>query len=46
LSHHRNTTCFRVGLLQGPHCPCMETWARLPRSECQSEWHIYNLSLK
>jgi len=42
LGCHRNMTCFCVDLLQGVHCPCVETCVEPPRSG----WHIYNSSLK
>ncbi len=38
-SYHWNMIYLCVGLLWGPHCSCMETCARLLRSE----WHISDL---
>lgn len=39
---YQNMTCFHVNLLQTPCCQCVKTGASPP----QSEWCIYNLSLK
>jgi hypothetical protein len=42
LGDHWNMTCFRVGLLQGPCCLCVETHT----GSLRNEWCIFDLLLK